>query len=659
MSKNRLTIGGKLYLTAGLIALIFVVIGGIFAYGEFEQISANEQLAKTQSFLSQAEQSKVGLLLVRRREKDFLLRMDPKYLKNHKEDMGALHEKIQYLESNALNDEILKESADLRKAADQYNDSFNKMVQEIETLGLDEKSGLQGKLRNAVHQIESSLEETKNLPLSVSMLTLRRREKDFILRRDEKYINALNEDAQHFSSILADSSGIPGKMKSAIAEHLKNYVNTFNEFASITLNVERLKGEVSKAARVLEPIQEKFVKDSGREAELATADRERSKSFVRILMTAVLGLGGLLIVVIILFTTNSINKPIRRIVEGVAGASGQVNSAAEQIASAAQFLAESASEQAASLEETASSLEEMASMSSQNAENATSADHLVLETISMAEQGGAAMKRMGDAIVEIKAASNKTADIIKNIDEIAFQTNLLALNAAVEAARAGDAGRGFAVVAEEVRTLAQRSAEAAKGTDELIKSSQEKSNLGVKVAEEVESFFKDIQEAIHKINELVRNVAAASKEQSSGVTQINQAVSQMDVATQSNAANAEEASSTSNELSAQAQEMNSMVAELSAMVGHLMRQQNNRSAMGGDWKEDRNTSSGSGAFELQAEGRKEGNGGGASEDHPLVTAERNLAAGNLRKKIEAERTLSASFKPEQYPDLTDDDFMKS
>jgi uncharacterized phage infection (PIP) family protein YhgE len=137
----------------------------------------------------------------------------------------------------------------------------------------------------------------------------------------------------------------------------------------------------------------------------------------------------------------------------------------------------------------------------------------------------------------------------------------------VEAARAGDAGRGFAVVAEEVRNLAQRSAAAAKDTNELIESSQEKAELGVKVSGEVETALSNILTAVVKINDLVRSVATASKEQSGGIDQVNMAVSQMDSATQGNAANAEQASSTSEELSAQAQELTAMINELMSMVG--------------------------------------------------------------------------------------------
>jgi methyl-accepting chemotaxis protein len=177
------------------------------------------------------------------------------------------------------------------------------------------------------------------------------------------------------------------------------------------------------------------------------------------------------------------------------------------------------------------------------------------------------MLRMADAIQRIKASSDDTARIIKTIDEIAFQTNLLALNAAVEAARAGDAGKGFAVVAEEVRNLAQRSAEAAKNTAALIVESQQNAADGVNVSTEVASTLNQIVDGIVRMNELVNGVSTASEEQARGAEEVNRAVEQMDKLTQTNAASAEESASASEELSAQAKELRDMVNVLVAVVG--------------------------------------------------------------------------------------------
>jgi len=208
-------------------------------------------------------------------------------------------------------------------------------------------------------------------------------------------------------------------------------------------------------------------------------------------------------------------------------------------------------------------------MTRQNADNSEQAKSLAQTASQSADKGTEAMERMTSAIGRIKESSDETAKIVKTIDEIAFQTNLLALNAAVEAARAGEAGKGFAVVAEEVRNLAQRSAEAAKTTADMIEGSIRNSEDGVKVTEEVQAVLGEVAEGARKMNELVAEIAAASGEQSQGIDQVNTAVSQLDKVTQQNAANAEESASAAEELNGQSEELKSMVSTF-AISGHAM-----------------------------------------------------------------------------------------
>lgn len=265
--------------------------------------------------------------------------------------------------------------------------------------------------------------------------------------------------------------------------------------------------------------------------------------------------------------SRGIATKIISVVRQLSQSSDQVTQASAQVAASSQQMAQGSSEQASSLEETSSSLEEMASMTRQNADNANQADISMKEATHLVAGGVDAMKRMSSAIAEIKASAGKTAKIIKTIDEIAFQTNLLALNAAVEAARAGEAGKGFAVVAEEVRNLAQRSAEAARNTADLIEGSQKNADAGVAVSDEVAKNLSGIHEGVNKIGVLVAEIAAASKEQTQGIDQINTAVSEMDKVIQGNAANAEESASAAEEMSSQSQELNAMVKVLQSIVG--------------------------------------------------------------------------------------------
>ena len=300
--------------------------------------------------------------------------------------------------------------------------------------------------------------------------------------------------------------------------------------------------------------------------------QENAGTIVRDVAAAKGGIiAGLLVAVALgaaigIFLSRSISNALNLVITSLSSGSEQVAAASNQVSQSSQSMAEGASEQASSLEETSASLEEMSSMTKQNSDNARQANAMAAETRSAVEKSREAMTRMGDAINRIKGSSDQTAKIIKTIDEIAFQTNLLALNAAVEAARAGDAGKGFAVVAEEVRNLAQRSAEAAKSTASLIEESQQNANNGVSVSGEVAGILTGIVDSVQKLTQLIGEVSAASEEQSKGIEQIGTAVTEMDKLTQANAANAEESASASEELAAQAKELGEMVQVLVGIV---------------------------------------------------------------------------------------------
>ena len=266
------------------------------------------------------------------------------------------------------------------------------------------------------------------------------------------------------------------------------------------------------------------------------------------------------------WVSRGIASPLRTLTARITEAANQTFASSAQVSSASQSLAQGASQQASNLEETSATLQEMASMTRQTADHAVQANAVVQQAATLAGAGVESMQRMTDAIEKIKASSIETAKIIRTIDEIAFQTNLLALNAAVEAARAGEAGKGFAVVAEEVRNLARRSAEAARNTAQLIEGSNKNAEAGVNVTAEVAKNLSDIRENVGKSAALIREIAAASKEQSQGIDQVNKAVSDMDKIIQSNASGAEESASAAEELSTQAEQLNTMVDDLQVVV---------------------------------------------------------------------------------------------
>ncbi|MBN2211675.1 MAG: methyl-accepting chemotaxis protein [Sedimentisphaerales bacterium] len=287
------------------------------------------------------------------------------------------------------------------------------------------------------------------------------------------------------------------------------------------------------------------------------------------------GIGLLIILGIIAFVgfftlvavSRTVVNPIRRATEVLDTVAKEIDMASTQMSSASQSLAGGTSQQASGLEETSSSLEEIAAMSKTNAENSEQANALARDARKAAEEGDAAMEQMTQAINAIRTSANETAKIIHVIDEIAFQTNLLALNAAVEAARAGEAGKGFAVVAQEVRTLAQRSAQAARDTAELIEQSVTNVKNGVDITTNVSQMLKDITDANRKVNSLIDEITAASHEQAQGVDQVNQAMDQMEKITQKNAANAEESAGIAEELNTQSSKMKTMVGNIVGLIG--------------------------------------------------------------------------------------------
>ena len=262
----------------------------------------------------------------------------------------------------------------------------------------------------------------------------------------------------------------------------------------------------------------------------------------------------------------SITRPLSEVETTLLAMAEQTGGAASQVSASSQSLAEGANRQASSVQETASALNQLADTTSRNSENATQARNMADETRAAAEAGSNGMNEMIEAMNSIKASSDNIANIIKTIDEIAFQTNILALNAAVEAARAGEAGAGFAVVADEVRNLAQRCASAAKDTAAQIEDSIQRSEVGVEISSRVGDHFENILSKAREVNELVKEIARASEEQSEGIKHINTAVMQLDSDIQSNSATAEETASTSEELSSQAEMLQHTVMDLKVVI---------------------------------------------------------------------------------------------
>ena len=695
----------------GVMAVGAIYLAGTAAQDNYRQAA---QTAESASALTSAVYIKT--LESRRAEKDFLLRSEIKYA----DRVGELGKTIaadfdmlgRQLDGKP---EFTKGVSTIRDGFGKYIGHFSAMTKAKVQLGLDENSGLEGKLRASVHAIETKLKEFNESELMVTMLMMRRHEKDFMLRRDVKYGGDMKKRVAEFTATL-DKTSIPDAGKADLKQKLADYQRDFLAWMDTAVVMANEQKATSSAYAVIEPILEGLKKSIEKEAAEATAQSQKAVADTALQMKIAIGAVAFIVLGFAFWIGRSVSKPIasmarvmedlaqgntsveipgasrgdeigqmagavlvfrnagierarlervaeeqRREVEAqraqadvqrqqaeeqrhladeerrknaeaqakaaeeqfaaaqaqvkaaeeqaravtalagglselahgnltvrldegfsenyrqikddfnnmagqlqdtiasIAASVREVTNAAAEISSSTTGLSQRTEEQAAGFEETSASMEEISATVRKNAENAGHANKLTTGTREVADRGGAVVAQAVDAMARIEESSRKITDIIGVIDEIARQTNLLALNAAVEAARAGDAGRGFAVVASEVRSLAQRSSQAAKDIKDLIDNSTAQVQDGVDLVSRTGTSLGEIVGSIKEVAVLIADIATASNEQATGLDQVTKALAQMDELTQQNSALVEENAATAKTLESQSTAMSERV----------------------------------------------------------------------------------------------------
>ena len=390
---------------------------------------------------------------------------------------------------------------------------------------------------------------------------LRQKDPDEIeqgMKRYESALAAVATSATAISSLATPLEELRTTSKAVLGEilvgnnagALERYVGEYNP------RVEKIIQALHQEAETLERTSQAAVD--------ARQDQIR-----RWLLNSVVGIGLLLAAFVALAWRlhRAIERPLVRVATQLNHTTDSLTGLSSTVSASSQNVAEGAAGQAASLEETSASLEQISGMTSRNSEGAAKAKTLAAQMRRVADAGAADMQAMSTAMAAIKSSSDNIGKIIKTIDEIAFQTNILALNAAVEAARAGEAGLGFAVVAEEVRALAQRSAQAARETADRIADSIAKSEDGALISRKVSVSLDEIVTRAREVDNLVAEIAGACAEQSQGVSQVLTAMSEVDRITQANAASAQETAAATTEMSHDFSALHEAVAELRALIG--------------------------------------------------------------------------------------------
>jgi methyl-accepting chemotaxis protein len=577
MKKTNITIKLKLVIYATVMILIMSFLGWFFK-------NTIDTISRNTSTEEEFKQVWTQTLELRKNEKDFLLREstnmgffktgESKYVSQMDANLKEIYSLLNTLkETQVVNDNNIRIDK-IDNLFKEYEAEFKEIVSAKHTRGeLD--FGLIGEMRGAIRKVEA--EAVTNKDIVIQILTLRRHEKDYLLRKDTKYIDAHTKTMEELLSRK--------DLSQSITQSLAAYKQTFGAVVNIDRKIgltpqEGLEGKIRTVVHQVEP------EITEATASLKKVFQENNKSAMVTLFLLIF-VGILVSVIISYFLIKSITSSLSHAIDTVSRIAGgdldftvkvqsddeigqllgkmdfmtsklkevvssirtaaiNINGASSQMSASAQQMSQSTTEQASSVEEISSSMEQMTANILQNANNAK-------QTEKIAKNATKDVSESNEAMVKTVSSMKTIANKISIIGEISRQTNLLALNAAVEAARAGEHGRGFAVVAAEVRKLAERSQTAASEIDEVSAKS-------VDIAEKSGVLLENVVPSIQKTSDLVQEITSSSVEQNAGANQVNTAIQQLNQVVQENAATAEEIAAGAEELNSQAESLTEIIA---------------------------------------------------------------------------------------------------
>ena len=626
---SNIKVAHKFAMLLGFLLLGFVGIGAAYIQADKVAIEVNEDNIR---LLTLANEIEVGVLEMRRQEKNFLLRKDPSVLVVHARTIDALQKNIEALgEEVSLevtsNEQIAAETNEEDQAESsmagmmsasvaEYRLFFDALVKSQTDFGLSDASGVRNQLNRALESIEASAENENVDSLELAVSQVRGAQLGYLNEPGDRRLTAVGDAIQTLNDEIDRAGGLSLQAAELLHTSVDDYQGIWPEVLSLAAGMDDAERSFQAAVSRFDPLLKELRGVALEMRQAKDAEYQEQRAFVTLQFLTVLIVISLIVCLALALLSRSITRGLRssvEILESLAkgdlriaatvesGAdefgrliattqemSGSlsnvisntrltalnVSSAAEQVSHGNRDLSSRTQEQASSLEEVAASMEEMTSTVKQNADNSIEVNKLAVGARTQAEKGREVTNRAVVAMKEITDASKRISDIIVVIDEIAFQTNLLALNAAVEAARAGDQGRGFAVVATEVRNLAQRSSSAAKEIKELINDTVERVAAGSANIIESGEALEEIVNVVASVGDAVAEITLASQEQTASIEQVNQSLIEMESMTQQNASMVEEASAASQSMTEQAMELTELVSFF--QVDHSFAQEDSR-----------------------------------------------------------------------------------